>query len=170
MLLQGLGEQCVEDLLERQRADVERLRRQEHTPIPADLDLGGLTGLRREASEKLVSLRPETLGAAARIAGTGATRPVHCWSCATPCATSIDAPCATGQPAALACTNNAVDAGLYAASSTAGLFLRHAGGSSKFAAPGIVDTTASTVTEAKSATAFPPKALASSSALLVSRA
>jgi tRNA uridine 5-carboxymethylaminomethyl modification enzyme len=53
----------------RQRRDVARLRRQETTPIPTDLDFGALRGLRREASEKLAQLRPATLGAAARIAG-----------------------------------------------------------------------------------------------------
>ena len=55
--------------VERQRLEVERLRRQEQTPIPADLELGSLVGLRREAREKLQTLRPATLGAAARIAG-----------------------------------------------------------------------------------------------------
>ncbi len=55
--------------IQRQREDVERLRRQEGTLIPADLDVGSMKGLRAEAREKLVELRPRTLGAAARIAG-----------------------------------------------------------------------------------------------------
>ena len=55
--------------VERQRQDVERLRRQETTRIPADFDFAGLAGLRREAREKLAELRPPTLGAAGRIAG-----------------------------------------------------------------------------------------------------
>ncbi len=55
--------------VERQVRDVERLRRQETTEIPTELDLGGLVGLSREAREKLVELRPRTLGAASRIAG-----------------------------------------------------------------------------------------------------
>jgi tRNA uridine 5-carboxymethylaminomethyl modification enzyme len=55
--------------VERAREAVERLRRAETTPIPPDLDLSSLRGLRREAREKLVQLRPATLGAAARIAG-----------------------------------------------------------------------------------------------------
>jgi tRNA uridine 5-carboxymethylaminomethyl modification enzyme len=55
--------------VERQRAAVERLARDEATRIPPDLDLSALTGLRREAREKLLALRPATLGAAGRIAG-----------------------------------------------------------------------------------------------------
>jgi len=53
----------------RQRDSVERLAESEATLIPADLDLAALGGLRKEAREKLVALRPATLGAAARIAG-----------------------------------------------------------------------------------------------------
>ncbi len=55
--------------VERQRLEVERLRRHEETPIPPDFDLERLVGLRREAREKLQKLRPATLGAAGRIAG-----------------------------------------------------------------------------------------------------
>ena len=55
--------------IERQRNDVERMRRQQDVPIPADLDLGSIRGLRGEAREKLEQLRPRTLGAAGRIAG-----------------------------------------------------------------------------------------------------
>jgi len=55
--------------VERQRAAVARLAREEATPIPPDLDLAALSGLRQEAREKLVALRPATLGAARRIAG-----------------------------------------------------------------------------------------------------
>jgi tRNA uridine 5-carboxymethylaminomethyl modification enzyme len=53
----------------RARADAERMRKDEHVEIPADLDLDSLTGLRAEAREKLARLRPRTLGAAGRIAG-----------------------------------------------------------------------------------------------------
>ncbi|MCZ6596958.1 MAG: tRNA uridine-5-carboxymethylaminomethyl(34) synthesis enzyme MnmG [Planctomycetota bacterium] len=55
--------------VERQDRDVERMRRQEAVAIPGDLDVDSLTGLRREAREKLVLLRPRTLGQAARIPG-----------------------------------------------------------------------------------------------------
>jgi tRNA uridine 5-carboxymethylaminomethyl modification enzyme len=54
---------------ERARRDVERLAREEHVEIPLELDIAALSGLRREAREKLVALRPRTLGQAARIAG-----------------------------------------------------------------------------------------------------
>jgi tRNA uridine 5-carboxymethylaminomethyl modification enzyme len=53
----------------RQIADVERLKRQESTPIPRDLDLSKVQGLREEAREKLQRFAPTTLGSAGRIAG-----------------------------------------------------------------------------------------------------
>ncbi len=55
--------------VDRQRGEVARMRRQESTPIPSDVDFAALTGLRGEAREKLAALRPSTLGAASRIAG-----------------------------------------------------------------------------------------------------
>ncbi|MSR62323.1 MAG: tRNA uridine-5-carboxymethylaminomethyl(34) synthesis enzyme MnmG [Planctomycetes bacterium] len=55
--------------VERQRASVERLARDEATAIPPELDLAGISGLRGEAREKLAALKPATLGAAGRIAG-----------------------------------------------------------------------------------------------------
>jgi tRNA uridine 5-carboxymethylaminomethyl modification enzyme len=58
-----------EGYVTRQHESVERLRRQEETLIPADLDLSRVKGLRGEARERLVTLRPATLGAAARISG-----------------------------------------------------------------------------------------------------
>jgi tRNA uridine 5-carboxymethylaminomethyl modification enzyme len=45
------------------------MAREEATEIPVELDLGGLPGLGHEAREKLVRLRPRTLGAAGRIDG-----------------------------------------------------------------------------------------------------
>jgi tRNA uridine 5-carboxymethylaminomethyl modification enzyme len=54
---------------ERARRDVERLSRDEHVEIPGELDITSLKGLRREAREKLLALRPRTLGQAARISG-----------------------------------------------------------------------------------------------------
>ena len=55
--------------VKRQHDAVERAARQEGTPIPSDFDFLALSGLRREAAEKLADLRPRTLGAAGRIAG-----------------------------------------------------------------------------------------------------
>jgi tRNA uridine 5-carboxymethylaminomethyl modification enzyme len=55
--------------IERQKAEVERALSQESTPIPMDLDYGGVRGLSREAQQKLAEHRPETVGQAARIQG-----------------------------------------------------------------------------------------------------
>ncbi len=58
-----------EGYVERQRADVARLARQESTEIPADFDFADLAGMATEAREVLGRLRPRTLGAASRVAG-----------------------------------------------------------------------------------------------------
>ncbi|HXU99109.1 MAG TPA: tRNA uridine-5-carboxymethylaminomethyl(34) synthesis enzyme MnmG [Caulobacteraceae bacterium] len=55
--------------LERQEADVALFRRDEDLALPADLDYGALGGLSNEAREKLSTVRPATLGQAARIEG-----------------------------------------------------------------------------------------------------
>ncbi len=55
--------------LERQQADVRAFRRDEGLEIPDDLDYGGIAGLSNEATAKLETARPATLGAAARISG-----------------------------------------------------------------------------------------------------
>ena len=53
----------------RQEKQIKELRRVEAQRIPADIDYSKLTGLRLEAKEKLVAVRPENLGQAARISG-----------------------------------------------------------------------------------------------------
>jgi tRNA uridine 5-carboxymethylaminomethyl modification enzyme len=53
----------------RQHAEVRRNRRQEETALPADLDYAQVRGLSTEVREKLVAVRPTTLGQAARIPG-----------------------------------------------------------------------------------------------------
>jgi tRNA uridine 5-carboxymethylaminomethyl modification enzyme len=53
----------------RQLEDVERLRKQENTRIPADFDYLSLEGMAREARQKLDQFRPRTLGAASRVEG-----------------------------------------------------------------------------------------------------
>jgi len=58
-----------EGYVKRQEQTVARMAREEATEIPAELDLGSLQGLGHEAREKLVRLRPRTLGAAGRIDG-----------------------------------------------------------------------------------------------------
>jgi tRNA uridine 5-carboxymethylaminomethyl modification enzyme len=57
--------------LARQAAQLERARRMEERPIPADLDYAAVTHLRAEAREKLARVRPRSLGQAARIPGVG---------------------------------------------------------------------------------------------------
>jgi len=55
----------------RQEAQIERARRMEDRPIPADLDYAAVTHLRTEAREKLARIRPRSLGQAGRIPGVG---------------------------------------------------------------------------------------------------
>ena len=57
--------------LARQEVQIERARRMEERPIPADLDYAAVTHLRTEAREKLARVRPRSLGQAARIPGVG---------------------------------------------------------------------------------------------------
>ena len=53
----------------RQQVEVERSRRQQETRLPVDFDFGAVAGLSNEVRQKLGSVRPETLGQAARIPG-----------------------------------------------------------------------------------------------------
>jgi tRNA uridine 5-carboxymethylaminomethyl modification enzyme len=55
--------------LDRQDADILAFRRDEDLRLPADLDYGAIGGLSNEAKEKLRTVRPATLGQAARIEG-----------------------------------------------------------------------------------------------------
>jgi tRNA uridine 5-carboxymethylaminomethyl modification enzyme len=55
--------------VERQKREVEALRRDEHHVIPADFDYGRLDGLTGELKAKLAASRPETLAQAGRIEG-----------------------------------------------------------------------------------------------------
>jgi tRNA uridine 5-carboxymethylaminomethyl modification enzyme len=58
-----------EGYLRRQHATVDRQRRQETRPIPADFRFHGIPGLSREMVDRLTQLRPSTLGQASRIPG-----------------------------------------------------------------------------------------------------
>ncbi len=58
-----------EGYITRQQGDIERLRRYEHTRLPADLDYAVVDGLSNEVRQKLVSARPDTLARAGRIPG-----------------------------------------------------------------------------------------------------
>jgi len=55
--------------LDRQDADIIAFRRDEDMRLPADLDYDVIGGLSNEAKDKLGTVRPATLGQAARIEG-----------------------------------------------------------------------------------------------------
>ncbi|GAB4297186.1 MAG: tRNA uridine-5-carboxymethylaminomethyl(34) synthesis enzyme MnmG [Desulfuromonadia bacterium] len=55
--------------IDRQIAQVEKMKGLEHTLIPRDMDYGAIPGLTAEVREKLNRFRPETLGSASRISG-----------------------------------------------------------------------------------------------------
>ncbi len=55
--------------LDRQRADVEAFKRDEALRLPRDLDYTDIGSLSNEARQRLERVRPETLGAAARMPG-----------------------------------------------------------------------------------------------------
>jgi tRNA uridine 5-carboxymethylaminomethyl modification enzyme len=55
--------------LDRQREEIARNLREEHTGFPTDFDFRGIPGLSAELQGKLSSVRPETLGQAQRIPG-----------------------------------------------------------------------------------------------------
>jgi len=55
--------------VDRQSAIVDRFRRMEQATIPANLDYSKISGLSREVCEKLVRVKPRSLGQAARIPG-----------------------------------------------------------------------------------------------------
>ncbi|MFT7667465.1 MAG: tRNA uridine 5-carboxymethylaminomethyl modification enzyme [Planctomycetota bacterium] len=58
-----------EGYVNKQLEEVARARRQEGVVIPPDFDFAPLTGLAQEAQQKLIAMRPRTLGAASRIDG-----------------------------------------------------------------------------------------------------
>ncbi|MBW1710849.1 MAG: tRNA uridine-5-carboxymethylaminomethyl(34) synthesis enzyme MnmG [Deltaproteobacteria bacterium] len=58
-----------EGYLDRQAEQVERFKRLEHVALPEDMVYTNLSGLSREAQEKLTRIRPISLGQAARISG-----------------------------------------------------------------------------------------------------
>jgi tRNA uridine 5-carboxymethylaminomethyl modification enzyme len=69
-----LLEEVVTDLkyagyLVRQQIDADRLRQADNISLPADLDYDAIPGLKTEARQRLLQVRPATLGQAARIPG-----------------------------------------------------------------------------------------------------
>jgi len=55
--------------IDRQEAEIARTRANEALALPADFDFATVRGLSNEVREKLVRLRPATIGQAARIPG-----------------------------------------------------------------------------------------------------
>lgn len=55
--------------LQRQQHDAAKLITDESQPLPVDLDYGAVSGLSTEVREKLLAVRPESIGQAARIPG-----------------------------------------------------------------------------------------------------
>ena len=55
--------------IERQHIEVEKLSLQEELKLPQDMNYNAITGLSNEAKQKLMEIKPHTLGQAARISG-----------------------------------------------------------------------------------------------------
>ncbi|MEZ5570613.1 MAG: tRNA uridine-5-carboxymethylaminomethyl(34) synthesis enzyme MnmG [Halioglobus sp.] len=58
--------------IDRQKEDIARLRRNENTPLPTDLDYNAVDGLSNEVRQKLQAARPDTLARAGRVPGVTA--------------------------------------------------------------------------------------------------
>ena len=58
-----------EGYIKQQNDEIEKLRKQERTKIPEDIDYLKVKNLRTEAIQKLSKIRPETIGMASRISG-----------------------------------------------------------------------------------------------------
>lgn len=55
--------------IDRQQMEIEKARSHEETGLPQELDYAEINGLSNEVRQKLVDIRPETIGQAARISG-----------------------------------------------------------------------------------------------------
>jgi tRNA uridine 5-carboxymethylaminomethyl modification enzyme len=55
--------------IDRQEQDIQKLKRQEDTPLPVDFDYGQMQGLSNELKQKLLSVKPENIARASRIPG-----------------------------------------------------------------------------------------------------
>ncbi len=58
-----------EGYIQRQREEIQRMERLQSLHLPVDFQFEGISGLSREVVEKLVKIRPTSLGQAARISG-----------------------------------------------------------------------------------------------------
>ncbi|MBP7734832.1 MAG: tRNA uridine-5-carboxymethylaminomethyl(34) synthesis enzyme MnmG [Spirochaetes bacterium] len=62
-----------EGYIARDQERIKKIERMEHKSIPRDIDYGSITGLKKEAREKLNMIKPETMGQAMRISGVDPT-------------------------------------------------------------------------------------------------
>ncbi len=69
LALQAETEIKYSGYVERQVEGVQRFRKMENVRLPEDIDYSTITGLSREAREKLDKIRPRSLGQASRISG-----------------------------------------------------------------------------------------------------
>ena len=58
-----------EGYIKRQKADIERLQRNENTPIPKNIDYENVVGLSNEVKQKLSEAQPESIARASRLPG-----------------------------------------------------------------------------------------------------
>jgi len=58
-----------EGYISRQQQEIDRVKHQEQTHIPEDLDYGEIKGLSNEVRQKLIAVQPHTIGQAGRISG-----------------------------------------------------------------------------------------------------
>lgn len=58
-----------EGYIKRQRAEAEKMHKNEGKLLPSDIDYAAISGLRLEARQKLAAIRPQNLGQALRISG-----------------------------------------------------------------------------------------------------
>jgi tRNA uridine 5-carboxymethylaminomethyl modification enzyme len=58
-----------EGYISRQMEEINRLKRNDNQPIPADFDYHKISGLSNELKQKLIEVRPETISQASRIPG-----------------------------------------------------------------------------------------------------